>query len=211
MVIWAFFFFFIKCLIEQIPQGTGAVEMWAHVRVMWKSLPQPPFQVPTAQTLLGTECLLGGQNMVILFIALALLGGQPSGKRAAASSYCAPGCSWTAWSVSAQGYNLIPWHPPFSLADSNTQTLQGAFPELEWHPTHLCPQGKMSQPAMHEPLKRLLCHCKRLLSIILKFDLPVFTPSSLKIPREFYQLSPQKTREPIPIKQFGLYDVNNQR
>ena len=72
MVIWAFFFF--KCLIEQIPQGTGTVEMWAHVRVMWESLPQPPFQVPTGQPVLGTECPQKDRGgMVTLFIVLPLL------------------------------------------------------------------------------------------------------------------------------------------
>ena len=86
-----------------------------------------------------------------------LLGGQHSGKRAAASSLTvAPGCSWTAWSFSAQGYNLIPWHLPFWLADSNTHP-PGSFSRtrmtpLSSLPLDFCPQGKRSQPTVHEPL-----------------------------------------------------------
>ena len=56
----------------------------------------------------------------------------------------------------ASKHNLIPWHLPFWLADSNTHP-PGSFSRtrmtpLSSLPLDFCPQGKRSQPTVHEPL-----------------------------------------------------------
>lgn len=99
---------------------------------MCKSLPQLPFQVPTGQTVLGTECLLEGhgRNGHTVYHTLCSVASIREGGLPPPLLLRHPAALGQPEASQLKGITSSPGTLPSDL-QTVTHTLQGAFPELE--------------------------------------------------------------------------------